>query len=82
MGGCGGGVVDPLLLWAEVLTLGPRVGVVWPGGSLCLGGGVGGRDVSVRRKASTAASPPQMVRICVDPCCDGANYTLHLVSVG
>ncbi len=67
VGGCGAGVVDPLLLWADVLTLGPRVVVVWPGGSLGPVGGVGGRDVSVRRKASRAASPPRMVRICVGP---------------
>ena len=56
--------------------------VVRPGGSLGPGGGVGGRDVSVRRKASRAASPPRMVRMCIGPCGDGANCTLHLVSGG
>ena len=77
-----GGVVDPLLVRDDVCTLVPRVVVVWPGGSLGPWGGVGGRDVSVRRKASRAASPPRMVRICVGPCGDGANCTLHLVSSG
>ena len=82
VGSCGGGVIDPLLLWADVLTLGPRVVVVWPRGSLGPVGGVGGRDVSVRRKASRAASLPQMVRICVGPCGEGANCTLYLVYGG
>ncbi len=81
VGCCWGGVVDPLLVW-DAMTLGPRVVVVWPGGSFCPVGGVGGRDVSVRRKASRAASPPRMVRMCVGPCGEGANCTLHLVSGG
>jgi len=82
VGGCGGDVVDLLLLWADVLTPGPRVVGVWLGGSLGRVGGVGGLDLSMRRKASRAASPPRMVRICVGPCGDGANCTLHLVSGG
>jgi hypothetical protein len=82
VGGCGGGVVDPLLVRDDVCTLGPRVVGVWPGGSLGRGGGVGGRVFSVRRKASKAASPPRMVRICVGPCDEGANCTLYLVSGG
>jgi hypothetical protein len=57
-GGCGGGVVDPLFLRSDVLTLGSRVVVVWPGGSLGSVGGVGGRDVSVRIKVSRPATPP------------------------
>ncbi len=81
-GGCGGGVVDPLLLRSDVLTRVPRVVVVWSGGSLSPVGGAGGRDVSVRRKVSRASSPPRMVRICVGPCGEGANCTLHLVSSG
>jgi hypothetical protein len=82
VGGCGGGVVDLLLLWAAECTPGPRVVGVWPRGSLGRVGGVGGRDVSVGRKASRAASPPLMVRICVGPCGEDANCTLHLVSGG
>ena len=58
LGGCGGGVVDLRLVRDGVFTLGPRVLGVWPGGSLGPGSGVGGRVVSVRRKASKAAFPP------------------------
>ena len=75
-------MVDPLLVRNDVCTFGPRVVEVWPGGSLGPGGGVGERVVSARRKASKAASPPRMVRICVGHCGEGANYTLHLVSRG
>ncbi len=78
-GSCGGGVADLLLLRLDVLTRGPRGVVVWSGGSLGPGGGDGGRVVSVRRKVSRAASLPLMVRICVGPCGEGANCTLHLV---
>ena len=73
---------DPLLVRDGTFTLGSRVVGVGLGGSLCPGGCVGGRVVSMRRKASKAASPPQMVRICVGPCGEGANCTLHLVSGG
>ena len=82
VGGCRGGVVALFLVRDDVGPLGLRVVVVRPGGSLGPGSGIGGRDVSVRRKASRAASPPRMVRICVGPCGDGANCTLHLVSGG
>ena len=80
--GCGRGVVDPLLLRDDVFNLWPLVVGVWYGGSIGPWVGVGGRVVSVRRKASKAASPPRMVRICVGPCGEGANCTLHLVSGG
>jgi hypothetical protein len=81
-GGCGGGVADPRLFRDGVFTLGPRVVGAMSRGSLGPGSGVGGSVVSVRRKASKAASPPLMVRICVGPCEKGANCTLHLVSRG
>ena len=74
-----GGVVDLRLVRDGVFTLGPRMLGVWAGGSLSPGSGVGGRVVSVRRKASKAAFPPLMVRICIGPCGDGTNCTLHLV---
>ena len=61
-------------------------GYVWlgvgPGGPFRSGGDAGGRVVSVRRKASMAASPPLLVRMCVGPFGDGANCTLHMVSSG
>jgi hypothetical protein len=75
-------VGDLLFVPGSVCPFGLRVVREGPGGSRCLGGGVGGRFVSVRRKASKAASPPRMVRICVGPCGEGANCTLHLVSGG
>jgi hypothetical protein len=80
--GCGGGVADPRLLRDGVFILGPHVVRVWHGGSLGPGGGVGGRVVSVRRNAFKAESLPRMVRICISPCDEGANYTLHLVYGG
>ncbi len=45
-------------------------------------GDVGRRVVSVRRKASRAASPPLMVRMCVGPYGEAANCTLHIMSGG
>ena len=77
-----GGVGDPRLVRDGVFTLGSRVVGVWHGGSLGPGGGVGGRVVSGRRKAPKVACPPLMVRICIGPCGEGANCTLHLVSSG
>ena len=82
VGGCGGDVVDLFPVRDDVCGLGPRVVGMWLGGSLGPGGGVGGRVVSVTRKASKAASSPRMVRIFVGPCGEGANCSLHLVSVG
>jgi hypothetical protein len=75
-------VVDLRLVLDGVFILGPRVLGVWPGGSLVPGGGVGGRVVFVRIKASKAASPPRMVRICIGPCGEGANCILHLIFGG
>ena len=59
-----------------------RVVGVGPGCSICPGGGVGGRVVPIKRKASKSASPPRMMRICVGPCWEGANCTLLLVCGG
>ncbi len=66
-------MVDLRLVRDGVFTLGPRVLGVWPGDSLGHVSGVGGRVVSVRKKASKAAFPLLMVRICIGHCSDGAN---------
>ncbi len=47
-----------------------------------MGGEVSVAVVSANRKASKAASPPLMVRMCVGPCGEGANWTRHMVSGG
>jgi hypothetical protein len=82
VGGCGGGVGDLLCVRDGVCILGPRAAGLGHGGSLCFGGGSGGCVVSARRKMSRAASPPRMARICIGPCGEGANCTLHLVYGG
>jgi hypothetical protein len=75
-------VGDLLFVRNGACILGPRAVGVGPGGSLCSRGGAGGCVVSAKRKASRAASPPRMVRICIGPCGEGANCTLHLVFGG
>jgi len=77
VGGCEGGVVDLCLARDGVFVLGSRVLGERPSGSLGPG-----RVVSVRGKASKAAFPPRMVRMCIGPCDEGTNCTLHLISSG
>ena len=53
-----------------------------PGCPCCIGGDVNVVAFSINRKASKAASPPLMVRMCVGPCEEVANQTRHMVSGG
>jgi len=76
--GGGGGGVGNLLLWQDD----PRPFGLCAGGSRCLGEALCVGAVFNSKKTSRAASPPLMVRMCVGPCGEGANWTLHLVSGG
>jgi hypothetical protein len=75
-------VGDLLFVRDGAYIFGLRVVEVVSGGACCPRGDACGRDVSARRKASRAASPPLMVRICVVSCGEGSNCTLHMVSGG
>ena len=79
--GVSGGGEDGLLLWGKgaARLYGFGVGLGCPcriGGDVCVA------VVSLNRKASKADSPPLMVRMCVGPCGEGANWTRHLVLGG
>ena len=80
-GGGGGGGEDSLLLWGKGVT---RLrGVGWgPGCFLCIGGDASVVAFSDNKKAYKAASPSLMMRMCVGPCGEGANWTRRLVSGG
>ena len=54
----------------------------WRPGWLCLGGDASVVAFSVNNKASKAAFPSLVVRMCVGPCGKGVNWTRHLVSGG
>ena len=78
-----GGGEDDLLSWGKGGCVARwRKVELKPGWSCCLGGvDCGGAD-SIARNASKAAAPPLMMRLCVGPCGEGANWTRHMVIRG